>query len=667
MSFLCLSIISDLKIHYGLDDLPAFRNAVITIGTYDGVHHGHRAILRQVINKAKELNGESILMTFDPHPREVVFPQDQSLRLLTTLSEKEKLVADCGIDHLVVVPFTVEFSQINPYDYTEKIIIEKLGAQHVIIGYDHRFGLNREGNIDLLQAYADKGKFGLTQIPEQEIDDLKVSSTQVRQHLQNGKIKLANRILKHPFVLSGPIKKGLKIASGLGYPTANIDITHPLKLIPKHGTYAVHCILRDQSYDGMLYIGRSTTLHDGSRISAEVNIFHHFDEDFYDETLEIHLLDYIREDQHFDSKGELIANIEWDKVESQNYFINQNLDKQLSIAVLNWNGRQHLEEYLPSLYRSYSEPFDLVVIDNGSTDDSVAWLRENHPIVKIIELDQNYGFAGGYNEGIKQIHTPYIALVNSDIRGTDYWADPLMKRMLADDQIGALQPAIGSDLEKDKYEYAGAAGGYIDALGLPYCRGRIMDTVEPLGTYTDYQECFWATGCAIVLRRDAYQLLGGLDEDFFAHMEEIDLCWRMKRLGYQIGVDPASTVYHLGGGTLDYQSPRKRFLNFRNNWWMMMKNEPTSKLLWLIPVRGVLDSIFGFADLLKGKVTIISVIKGHLAAWRGLSSVRQKRKTMSYLIKRKKARYNASGQSAQWLPLSYMLRGQRTYDKMHRS
>ena len=206
---------------------------MLTIGTFDGVHHGHRTIIRQVIQKAKDTQGESILMTFDPHPRQVVFPNDDSLRLLTTLPENIKLLSETGLDHLVIVSFNVDFSRISPSEYVEKIIINKIRADHVIIGYDHKFGLNRGGNFNFLKEYEQAGHFELNEIPEQQVDDLKVSSTKIRVNLSAGNISEANQQLTHPYILSGVITKGLKLAGALGYPTANIDIESKDKLIPR--------------------------------------------------------------------------------------------------------------------------------------------------------------------------------------------------------------------------------------------------------------------------------------------------------------------------------------------------------------------------------------------------------------------------------------------------
>jgi riboflavin kinase/FMN adenylyltransferase len=656
-----------LKVHYSLDNLPNFNEAVLTIGAFDGVHHGHRAIIKKVIDKAKNVGGESIVMTFYPHPRKVVFPNDKSLRLISTLEEKIKLLDSCGVDHLIIAPFTVEFSQINPYVYTDKILIEKIKAKHIVIGYDHKFGLNRSGDINLLKAYAEEGHFTLDEIPEQEIDNLKVSSSKIRKHLLEGQVEKANIQLEHPFMLTGKIIKGMNLAGSMGYPTANINVSDTDKLIPVYGTYAAQCILDNIRYNGMVYIGESKTLVSEKRLTVEMNIFHQFEETFYDHHLEVQLLKFIRPDQVFDNKEELMSNIELDKIACENFFKFefQPSSVKVSIAVLNWNGKIHLQEYLSSLSDSSESPFDTIVIDNGSTDDSISYLRANHPEVQIIELAENVGFAGGYNKGIEQINTPYVALVNSDVRGAKNWLTPLINCLDHKPNIGSVQPKILSDKARDQFEYAGASGGYLDILGYPVCRGRMFDHQEKdLGQYDDYQEIFWSTGAAMVMRTDVFRLIGGFDSDFFAHMEEIDLCWRIKKLGIGIAVEPSSTVYHLGGGTLTYESPRKTYLNFRNNWWMLLKNEPISKLLWLIPLRWSLDIIFGLKALFKLDWTLFTIFRAHFAVIKSLKSISQKRKKIQHIQSRFGKTENVTGRLKMATPFHYFLLGKKKFSQL---
>ena len=658
-----------MKVHRGLDNLPVFRSAVLTIGTFDGVHHGHRTIIRQVIQKAKDAQGESILMTFDPHPRQVVFPNDDSLRLLTTLPEKIKLLSDTGLDHLVIVPFNVAFSRISPSEYVEKIIIDKIGADHVIIGYDHKFGLNRGGNFDFLKEYEQAGHFKLTEISEQQVDDLKVSSTKIRVNLSAGNINEANQQLTHPYILSGVITKGLKLAGALGFPTANIDIESKEKLIPRFGTYAAECLLNGELYKGMVYIGEGKTLQTKHRLSVEMNIFHQFDYEFYEDDLEIRLLHFVRPDQTFDSKEELIFNIDQDKLDCLNFFDELNYPNQASccVALLNYNGAHHLANYLPTLLKSATSDFQLTVIDNASTDHSVSFMQEEYPDVQLIQLEENHGFAGGYNEGLRDISHKYVALVNSDIRGTDGWLDPLINLLESDPNVCAVQPKILADQSPEHFEYAGGSGGYIDRYGFPFCRGRIFDHIEKDdGQYNSTEEVFWTSGAAMVMRTSVFKKLGGLDASYFAHMEEIDLCWRMKKLGYKLKVVPSSTVYHLGGGTLNYGSPNKTFLNFRNNWKMLMTNVSGARLWKIILTRTTLDMAYFFKNLLSGKPKhSMAIIKAHIAVLRQIKDIRLKRRKLSYHTKRAESVENLSGMFDILLPWLYFINKKKVFSQVN--
>ena len=244
---------------------------------------------------------------------------------------------------------------------------------------------------------------------------------------------------------------------------------------------------------------------------------------------------------------------------------------RLSVVILNWNGRHHLERYLPSVVANTSGDAEVIVADNGSTDDSLQWLRLTYPDVRVIRLDRNYGFAGGYNRALKEVDTEYVLLLNSDVEVTPNWWQPLVNVLDNNADVAAVAPKLLADTERDKFEYAGASGGFIDYLGYPFCRGRILSSVESdEGQYDDSREIFWASGAAMCCRRELFLELGGFDEDFFAHMEEIDLQWRMQLAGYRIMVEPRSVVYHFGGGTLP-ASPRKIFLNHRNNLAMLFK------------------------------------------------------------------------------------------------
>ena len=276
-----------------------------------------------------------------------------------------------------------------------------------------------------------------------------------------------------------------------------------------------------------------------------------------------------------------------------------------AVVILNWNGAGYLKKFLPLLEeRTPGDRAFIVVADNGSTDDSLTYLEKHHPGVQVIRFDRNHGFAGGYNRALQQIDARYYVLLNSDIEVTEGWLDPLTRYMDRHPDMAACQPVILDYRHNDHYEYAGAAGGFIDRYGYTFCRGRIFDTVEELNP--DYQregEIFWATGACLVVRPEAFHKAGGFDEDFFAHMEEVDLCWRLKNQGYTIGFQPASRVYHVGGGSLPRGNPFKTYLNFRNNLFLLFKNLPRNKRRSILFTRMVLDgiSILLFLLRLRGK------------------------------------------------------------------
>ena len=245
----------------------------------------------------------------------------------------------------------------------------------------------------------------------------------------------------------------------------------------------------------------------------------------------------------------------------------------VAIVILNWNGKFHLESFLPSVYNSTYPNLEFVIGDNASTDDSIDFIENNFPLIRIIRNDANYGFAEGYNRVLEQVEADYFILLNSDVEVTNNWIEPIIAAMESDPEVAAAQPKIRSWSLKDSFEYAGAAGGFIDRYGYPFCRGRLFNHVErDIGQYNDSKEIFWATGAALFIRSDRWKEIGGFDSDFFAHMEEIDLCWRLKRRGHKIWYYSDSEVYHVGGGTLDKSNAQKTFLNFRNNLFMILKN-----------------------------------------------------------------------------------------------
>lgn len=301
--------------------------------------------------------------------------------------------------------------------------------------------------------------------------------------------------------------------------------------------------------------------------------------------------------------------------------------KKTAVVILNFNGRNYLEMFLPSLL-AYSGNSEIVVIDNQSTDDSLAFLSQAYPDqVKVIELPENLGFAGGYNEGLKQVKADYYAIVNSDIEVTEQWLDPLVRFLDENPDYAACQPKIKAYKDKEKFEYAGAAGGFLDSFGYPYCRGRIFDEVEKdHGQYQKTTDVFWTSGACMLIRSKAFWEAGAFDQDFFAHMEEIDLCWRLHNLNYKLACVPASTVYHVGGGTLAKSNPRKTYLNFRNGLSLLYKNLP-KRHLWKIFVRMILD---GFAAIKFGLendfVHTKAVFIAHLHFYGQLRKNTQKRK-----------------------------------------
>ena len=270
-----------------------------------------------------------------------------------------------------------------------------------------------------------------------------------------------------------------------------------------------------------------------------------------------------------------------------------NSNKPIAVIILNWNGHDLLNEYLPQVVATTdSAVADIIVADNGSTDNSVELLKAKFPDVKLLQFGTNHGFAQGYNLAIEQTQYKYTILLNSDVATAPGWITPLDEYMEANPNVGACQPKLLAYKQKDEFEYAGASGGFIDRNGYPYCRGRIFGTVEKdHGQYDDVISVFWATGAALMIRSQVYLTAGGLDKDFFAHMEEIDLCWRVLLMGYDIKVVPQSVVYHLGGGSLPASNPRKTYLNFRNNLLMLHKNLPDSTRSRKLFVRRLLDTI----------------------------------------------------------------------------
>lgn len=274
---------------------------------------------------------------------------------------------------------------------------------------------------------------------------------------------------------------------------------------------------------------------------------------------------------------------------------------KIQIVILNWNGTAHLRRFLPSVVASAEGVAGVVVADNGSTDNSVAYVREAFPQVEVIELDRNYGFAEGYNRALQQVEAEYVVLLNSDVECPKGWVEPLVRCLDQHPEVAACAPKLRSSERREEFEYAGAAGGFIDFLGYPFCRGRLLRSIEQdRGQYDDEREVFWASGAALCCRLALYRELGGLDGGYFAHMEEIDLAWRMQLAGWQLRIVPQSVVYHYGGGTLQTDSPRKIFLNHRNNLSMLVKCAPVPQLVVAMLLRPWLDLLASLTYLVQG-------------------------------------------------------------------
>jgi len=299
-----------------------------------------------------------------------------------------------------------------------------------------------------------------------------------------------------------------------------------------------------------------------------------------------------------------------------------------AVVILNWNGIDWLKQFIPILINNtHTKDADLIVADNNSSDDSIRYLKENHSEIQLIILDKNYGFAEGYNKALEHINHPYSILLNSDVEVTKNWVLPLIKQLESSDKIAACQPKIKDFYNKDYFEYAGAAGGFIDYLGYPFCRGRIFNELEKdIGQYDNNCSIFWATGACLAIKTDIYKNVGGLDGKFFAHMEEIDLCWRLKNRGFDIYAVPESTVYHVGGGTLAKINPKKTYLNFRNNLLILYKNLPSSNLYSVLFTRLILDGIAGLKFMLSGQFNhTLAILKAHFHFYGMLKSFKSKR------------------------------------------
>lgn len=436
--------------------------------------------------------------------------------------------------------------------------------------------------------------------------------------------------MNHYFALTGKVVKGQQIGNQIGYPTANLELNEKNKLIPKDGVYAAYAIYDGERHKAMLYIGNRPTLKNLPNKTIEVNIFD-FNKTIYDDSIKVELVDFIRDDAKLSDLDSLKNQIEKDKERVKERL--KKADKEIAqwqaqslpsvaVVILNYNGEKLLGSYLPSVLKTSYPNIKIYVADNASKDDSVEFLRNNFPQISLIELQQNHGFAKGYNLALEDLEEEYFVLLNSDVEVTNGWLEPLINLMEANKNVAAVQPKIKSHRKQEYFEHAGAAGGWIDFLGYPFCRGRIIDTVEvDKGQYDQVTEIFWASGACLAIRAPLFKTFGGFDPDFFAHMEEIDLCWRMKRAGYKIMFTPKSVVYHFGGGTLGYQSPYKAYLNFRNNYYLLLKNENALRMAYLMPIRLMMDAAAAITFLLQRKWLHAQAVVGAFFPFSLLSSL----------------------------------------------
>lgn len=338
----------------------------------------------------------------------------------------------------------------------------------------------------------------------------------------------------------------------------------------------------------------------------------------------------------------------------------------VAIVILNWNGEKFLQQFLPILIKNTILPdVEIIVADNDSTDVSLAIMRDKFPTIKTIVLDKNYGFAGGYNKALAQIEADYYVLLNSDVEVTEHWLESLIDYMNNNENVAACQPKILSYSKHTHFEHAGASGGFIDRFGFPFCRGRVFGVVEEdKGQYDSITDVFWATGACLLIRANVYWKVGGLDDDFFAHMEEIDLCWRLKSRGYRVICVPESKVYHIGGGTLNVENPRKTYLNFRNNLLLLYKNLPSNLLKRTMFYRFFFDYSAAFQLFITGKPSNArSVFKARADYKRMLPNFVEKRnENILY-----STCFNQPEIIQKSIVLEYYLKGKKTYNSIMQS
>ena len=338
---------------------------------------------------------------------------------------------------------------------------------------------------------------------------------------------------------------------------------------------------------------------------------------------------------------------------------------KVAVVILNWNGQGYLEKFFPSVITHTANDAEIFVADNASTDDSISFLHANFPQVKIIKNSENGGFAKGYNQALKNLTNEYFVLLNSDVEVTPNWISLVIEMMDKDKSIAACQPKIKSYQDKNLFEYAGAAGGFIDKYGYPFCRGRIFHSFErDAGQYDNEKEILWASGACLFIRSEVFNIVGGFDEDFFAHMEEIDLCWRIKNMGWKIMFCPQSAVYHVGGGTLPKINPQKTFLNFRNNLYLLLKNHNTQYFWIKLFIRFLWDGIAAVRFIFSLQFNhFMAVLKAHYSFYLNFSKTIKKRKKLKQNIKA----YTTTAVYRKSIVVDYFIRGKTKFSELDKT
>ena len=647
--------------HDGVEDLPQITRAVVTIGSYDGVHLGHRKILRQLVDTAQECDGEAVVISFDPHPRLLLYPEQTDLKLLSDRQEKIRVLRKLGVDHVVFVRFDKEFSEQSPESYVRDFLIGRFSPSAIIIGYDHKYGKDRAGDIDLMSKITTEHGVDLQVIEKHDADHLKISSSRIRQSLQIGKVKEAADLLGRPYRIAGSVAMGDQIGRTIGYPTANLVARSTHTLLPAAGIYVTDTVIDGQRYPSMSYLGDRPALEHDDSYRLETHVLD-YDSDLYGREIAIDFLCKLRDDSGFESMEKLQRQLQDDERATRAHHATR---VSTCAIILNYNGLAHLQTYLPAINSAIPDSDELIIVDNASTDGSVAWLQEHHPEIRLMIWEKNHGFAGGYKRALEVIQSDYYVLINSDLRFAQPWYRSIITEMEKNAQIGASQCKVLSLRDPDVFEYAGAAGGYMDRWLYPFCRGRILDYCEKdLGQYDTRERIFWATGAAMVVRASAYHEVGGLDEDFFAHQEEIDLCWRLQRSGYEIHYFPDEQVYHLGGGTLSYGSTFKTYLNFRNSIVLLIKNQKKAWLALLL-WRMVLDGVAAAKFLLSAQPAHSwAVLRAHGYIYTHLGSLLKKRRDLKAQLDTKEASAVIHGRKPYSIIWNYYIKKHLSYHEI---